>query len=208
MSNESNLKVKVKVDSSELDKLSSKLKGINTVGETGGTSASSGGEPAAAQSAKKVKASVEEMTAAQKYAAEVSKILGEEQNQLATNVDAAEIAQKAFGAALQSFAGISSVAIGATLAIGSATYQLSRKWLDMAVLYPPPSPGSIVRNRQCPFIELRGHDGKMLSQTNHHELSLWQKRLTAYDDSIQRHIFECLGARDRKSTRLNSSHQI
>jgi len=128
MSNESNLKVKVKVDSSELDKLSSKLKGINTVGEAGGTSASSGGEPAAAQSAKKVKASVEEMTAAQKYAAEVSKILGEEQNQLATNVDAAEIAQKAFGAALQSFAGISSVAIGATLAIGSATYQLSQQY--------------------------------------------------------------------------------
>lgn len=128
MSNESNLKVKVKVDSSELDKLSSKLKGINTVGEAGGTSASSGGEPPAAQSAKKVKASVEEMTAAQKYAAEVSKILGEEQNQLATNVDAAEIAQKAFGAALQSFAGISSVAIGATLAIGSATYQLSQQY--------------------------------------------------------------------------------
>lgn len=76
-----------------------------------------------------------------------------------------------------------------------ATYQLSRKWLDMAVLYPPPPPGSIVRNRQCPFIELRGHDGKMLPQTNHRELSVWQKRLTAYDDRTQRHTFEYLGNR-------------
>lgn len=120
MSNESNLKVKVKVDSSELDKLSSKLKGINNAAE-GGSTPTSGGEPAAAVKAKKVKASVEELTASQQYAAEVTKILGEEQNQLATNVDAAEIAQKALGAAIQSYVGISAAAIGATLAVASVT---------------------------------------------------------------------------------------
>lgn len=120
MSNESNLKVKVKVDSSELDKLSSKLKGINNAAE-GGSTPTSGGEPMAAVKAKKVKASVEELTASQQYAAEVTKILSEEQNQLATNVDAAEIAQKALGAAIQSYIGISAAAIGATLAVASVT---------------------------------------------------------------------------------------
>ena len=119
--NESNLKLKVKVDTTELDKLPGKLKGINAAAEGKGSSGS-GGEPAAAQNAKKVKASVEEMSASQQYAAEVTKLLSEEQSQLATNVDASEIAQKALGAALQSYVGISAAAIGATLAVASVTH--------------------------------------------------------------------------------------
>ena len=118
MSNESNLKLKVKVDSSELDKLSSKLKGINTVGETGTSSPSAS---PVVQKIKTEKAAVEELTASQKFAAEATKILSEEQNQLATNVDSAEIAQKAIGAALQNYLGISAAAIGVTLAMATVT---------------------------------------------------------------------------------------
>ncbi len=76
-----------------------------------------------------------------------------------------------------------------------ATYQLSRKWLDMAMLFPPPPPGSIIRNRDSPFIELRDKDGKALPLTNHPEIWLWEKRLKAYDDRTQRHAFERLGVR-------------
>lgn len=126
--NESNLKLKVKVDTTELDKLPGKLKGINAAAE-----GASGGEPVAAQKAKKVKASVEELSASQKFAAEVTKMLSEEQSQLASNVDASEIAQKALGAALQSFAGISAVAIGATLAIGSGVNQLRNEYKNLDI---------------------------------------------------------------------------
>lgn len=131
MANESNLKLKVKVDTSELDKLSSKLKGMDTGGGLGGESGSTSEEPVAAKKAKKVKVATEELTKAQQFAAEVSKILSEEQSQLATNVDSTEIAQKALGAALQSFAGVSAVAIGATLAIGSAVYQLRGQYKEL-----------------------------------------------------------------------------
>jgi hypothetical protein len=111
MSNESNLKLKVKVDSSELDKLSSKLKGINNAAE-GGSTPTSGGEPAAAVKAKKVKVATEELSNSQKYAAEVSKLLSEEQSQLATNFDFAEVSQKALGQAMQQFGGISAANVG------------------------------------------------------------------------------------------------
>jgi hypothetical protein len=76
-----------------------------------------------------------------------------------------------------------------------ATYQLSQKWLEMAVQFPPPPPGSISRNPESPFIELRNEDGKALPLVIHHERSLWEDRLKAYDDRTQRHVFERLGVR-------------
>lgn len=125
MANETNMKVKVKVDTTDLDKLSSKLKAIET------NKIEKSNEENVAEKTKKVKASVEELSNTQKLAAEATKILSEEQSQLATNVDSAEIAQKLFGAALQSYAGISAVAIGATLAIGSAVYQLREQYKSL-----------------------------------------------------------------------------
>lgn len=115
MANEGKIKLKVKVDASELSKVKGALQDIHTA-ETKGSEV--GGNVVAKRKATKI--ATEELAKSEQFAAEISKTLGEEQNQLATNVDAAEVAQKALGAALQSYIGISPVAIGATLAIASA----------------------------------------------------------------------------------------
>jgi hypothetical protein len=76
-----------------------------------------------------------------------------------------------------------------------ATYQLSSKWLDMAIRFPPPPPGSILRNRECPFIELRGDDGRMLPHRIHTDYPRWEQQLKAYDHRTRDHVFEHLGVR-------------
>lgn len=115
MANEGKIKLKVKVDASELVKVKGALQDIHNA-ELEGSKSGEG----AVEKKKKTKIATEELTKSQQFAAEMAKTLGEEQNQLATNVDAAEVAQKALGAALQSYVGITPVAIGATLAVASA----------------------------------------------------------------------------------------
>lgn len=126
MSNEGKIKLKVKVDASELVKVKGALQDIHNAELEGSKSGEN-----AVEKKKKTKVATEELTKSQQFAAEMAKTLGEEQNQLVTNVDAAEVAQKALGAALQSYVGISPVAIGATLAIGAAAYQLTQQYKEL-----------------------------------------------------------------------------
>lgn len=127
MSNEGKIKLKVKVDTSEVSKLKGVLNDVNTA-ESKGTEASN----TAVTKRKAVKVATEELSKSEKYAAEVSKLLSEEQSQLATNFDFAEVSQKALGQAMQQFGGISAAnvgilmggvaAVGALVAVGYQYY--------------------------------------------------------------------------------------
>jgi hypothetical protein len=116
MSSESNLKLKVKVDSTELDKLSTKMKGIEKTTQGSGNSSLDKVE----ESQNKVKNSTEELIKTQKFAAEISKILSDEQAQLATSFDFAEVSQKALGAALKEFGGLSTASVGVLMGVAAA----------------------------------------------------------------------------------------
>lgn len=74
-----------------------------------------------------------------------------------------------------------------------AAYQLTRKWLDMAVQYPPPVNREIVRGRDADFIELRDENRQVIRQEIHPELWLWEKKLKAYDRRLRRYRFEYQG---------------
>jgi hypothetical protein len=128
MAEEANVKLRLKVETREITKLKTELSQFKKEIESGNVTPKVAGT---GEATKKAKKETEELSNTQKFAAEISKTLGEEQNQLATNVDAAEVAQKALGAALQSYVGISPVAIGATLAIGAAAYQLTQQYKNL-----------------------------------------------------------------------------
>lgn len=128
MAEEANVKLRLKVETREITKLKTELSQFKKDIESGNITPKQTGT---GEAVKKAKKETEELSNTQKFAAEISKTLGEEQNQLATNVDAAEVAQKALGAALQSYVGISPVAIGATLAIGAAAYQLTQQYKNL-----------------------------------------------------------------------------
>lgn len=128
MADEANVKLRLKVETREITKLKTELAQFKKEIESGNVTPKAAGT---GEATKKVKKETEELTKSQQFAAEMSKTLGEEQNQLATNVDAAEVAQKALGAALQTYVGISPVAIGATLAIGAAVFQLREQYKNL-----------------------------------------------------------------------------
>ena len=107
MSNEGKIKLKVKVDTSELSKVKGVLQDIHTA-ETKGTETGN----SVVTKRKAAKIATEELTKSEQYAAEVSKLLSEEQSQLATNFDFAEVSQKALGQAMQQFGGISAASVG------------------------------------------------------------------------------------------------
>lgn len=127
MSNEGKIKLKVKVDTSEVSKLKGVLNDVNTAESKGSETSNT-----AVTKRKAVKVANEELSKSEKYAAEVSKLLSEEQSQLATNFDFAEVSQKALGQAMQQFGGISAAnvgilmggvaAIGALVSIGYEYY--------------------------------------------------------------------------------------
>lgn len=76
-----------------------------------------------------------------------------------------------------------------------ATYQLSRKWLESAINFPPSPPGSIVRNREAPFIELRDGNGRYVENISFSDYDICERRLTEYDKRLSRHVFEHQGIR-------------
>lgn len=71
-----------------------------------------------------------------------------------------------------------------------ASYRITQKWIEMAKLFPPPPPGTIVRNRLSPFVELRDELKRVVTGVDHPNLQLWKKRLSDYDDQLRHHVFE------------------
>lgn len=79
-----------------------------------------------------------------------------------------------------------------------ATYELSRKWLDVCCLVSPIAAKkeailkSITRNPAAPVVELR-QNGKRLPLARHPELSIWKKRVKAYNKRLTEHEFRIKG---------------
>lgn len=79
-----------------------------------------------------------------------------------------------------------------------ATYELSRKWLDVCCLVSPITAKkeaiikSITRNPAAPFVELR-KDGKRLTLKSHPEKFIWNARLKAYNRRLTNHEFRIKG---------------
>lgn len=71
-----------------------------------------------------------------------------------------------------------------------ASYRITQKWIEMAKLFPPPPPGTIVRNRLSPFVELRDESKRVVTGVDHPSLPLWKQRLSDYDDQLSNHVFE------------------
>lgn len=124
-SNEGKIKLKVKVDTSELSKVKGVLQDIHTA-ETKGTTTTDG----AVSKRKAKKVATDELAKSESMASEVTKIFSDEQAQLATSFDFAEVSQKALGSAMKEFGGLSVASIGflmggvaATAALVSVGYE-------------------------------------------------------------------------------------
>ena len=79
-----------------------------------------------------------------------------------------------------------------------ATYELSRKWLDVCCLVSPVAAKkeaiirSITRNPEAPPVELR-QEGKGIPLKPHPEKFIWQARIKAYNHRLTRHEFRVNG---------------